>query len=41
MKLLKWIKENINLVSLGVGVCLIISGHDEAGKLVMTHGASL
>lgn len=41
MKLLKWLKENINLVSFGVGVCLLISGHDEAAKAVMAHGASL
>lgn len=41
MKILKWFKDNINLVSFVVGVGFIISGQQDVGRVIIDKGALL
>lgn len=41
MKLLQWLKANVNLVSFVVGIGLYASGQKELGQLVLQQGAAL
>lgn len=41
MKLLRWLKANVNLISFVVGVSLVALGQKELGQLVLQQGATL
>lgn len=41
MKYLNWLKENINLVSVLVGLGFIVVGKGEIGQTIINHGASI
>lgn len=41
MKFLNWFKDNINFVSVLVGLGFVISGKTEMGQLIITHGGTL
>lgn len=41
MKVLKWLKDNINFVSLVIGVGFIIGGQQEVGQVIIDKGAQL
>lgn len=38
MKYLKWIKENVNFISLVAGISLMLAGYDEVGKILVSQG---
>lgn len=41
MKLLHWLKENMNFVSVLVGLGFVVSGKAEIGQILISQGGNL